>query len=104
MLIMRGHMALKRQTKRSDDVRAPRVPRGTAIIITRYREDVEKVALVNPEDLKMLEESHATLEALEENEPAALSKLSRKALRLEDRPTEDARVEDAEQIAAILDL
>jgi hypothetical protein len=80
------------------------VPRGTAIIITRYREDVEKVALVNPEDLKMLEESHATLEALEENEPAALSKLSRKALRLEDRPTEDARVEDAEQIAAILDL
>lgn len=97
-------MALKREAKRSNDLRAPSVPRGTAVIVTRYREDVAKVALVNPEDLAMLEEAHDLLEALGEVAPAPLSKLSRKALRLEDRPNADARIEDAEQIAAILDL
>jgi hypothetical protein len=97
-------MALKRETKRSDDVRAPAVPRGTAVIVTRYREDVAKVALVNPEDLAMLEEAHDMLESLGERDPEPLSKISRKALRLEDRPDEGTRVEDAERIAAILDL
>jgi hypothetical protein len=97
-------MALRRETKKSDEVRAPAVPRGRAIIVTRYREDVAKVALVNPEDLAMLEQSHDLLDALEEVAPTPPSKIARKALRLEDRPDPDARVEDAGRIAEILDL
>ncbi len=96
-------MALKHTTTRSNDLRAPAVPRGTALIVTRYREDVMKVALVNPEDLAMLEESHEILERLGEVAPASLGKISRKALRLEDRPRAEALIEDPERIAAILD-
>jgi hypothetical protein len=97
-------MALKHETKQADDVRAPSVPRGTAVIVTRYRKDVPKVALVNPEDLAALEESHEILEALGDVRPLALSRISEKALRLEDRPDERARVEDADRIAEILGL
>lgn len=97
-------MALKHTPKQSNHLRAPAVPRGTAVIVTRYRDDIAKVALVNPEDLAMLEESHDLLEGLSEIAPASLSTISRKALRLEDRPDADARVEDAERIAAILEL
>jgi hypothetical protein len=97
-------MPLHHETKPADDVRAPAVPRGTAVIVTRYREDVAKVALVNPEDLAVLEESHALLEAVGELEPEPLSRTALKALRAEDRPDRAARVENAEQIAAILDL
>jgi hypothetical protein len=97
-------MTLQRETKKSDEVRAPAVPRGTAVIVTRYREDVAKVALVNPEDLTMLEESHDLLDALDAVARPSLGKITRKALRLEDRPDPDARVEDADRIAEILDL
>jgi predicted transcriptional regulator len=97
-------VALKHERTPSNDLRAPAVPRGMALIVTRYRRDVAKVALVNPEDLAMLEESHDILEGLGELAPASLSKISRKALRLEDRPDADARVEDAERIAEILNL
>src|SRR5919204_3990930 len=97
-------MPLKPESKQSNDVRAPAVPRGTAVIVTRYRADVAKVALVNPEDLAMLERSHDLLDALEVATPPSLSKIERKALRLEDRPDSEARVEDAERIAKILDL
>ena len=48
-------VALKHENKQSNVLRAPAVPRGTAVIVTRYRADVAKVALVNPEDLAMLE-------------------------------------------------
>jgi hypothetical protein len=97
-------MTLHRETRTSDEVRAPAVPRGTAIIVTRYRAEVEKVALVNPEDLAMLEESHDLLDALDESAPAPLSGIAAKALRLEDRPDTDTRVEDPERIAQILEL
>jgi hypothetical protein len=97
-------MALKHETKQADDVRAPSVPRGTAVIVTRYRKDVPKVALVNPEDLAALEESHEILESLGDVRPLALSRISEMALRLEDRPDERARVEDADRIAEILGL
>jgi hypothetical protein len=97
-------VALQRETKKSDEVRAPAVARGRAIIVTRYREDVAKVALVNPEDLAMLEESHDLLDALKAVVPPSPSKTTRKALRLEDRPDPDARVEDAARIAEILEL
>jgi hypothetical protein len=97
-------MSLQRETKKSDEVRAPAVPRGTAIIVTRYREDVAKVALVNPEDLAMLEESQDLLDALGPATAPSLGKLTAKAVRLEDRPYPDARVEDADRIAEILEL
>jgi len=97
-------MGLKRETKKSNDVRAPAVPRGRAVIVTRYRDDKPKVALVNPDDLAMLEEAHELLESAGRLEPAPVSDLALKALRLEDRPDEDARVEDADRIAAILGL
>jgi hypothetical protein len=97
-------VALKHESRQSNDLRAPAVPRGTAVIVTRYRADVAKVALVNPEDLAMLEQSHDLLDGLEVAAPASLSKIESKALRLEDRPDPDARVEDAERIAKILDL
>ena len=97
-------MSLKRTTKHSDDVRAPAVPRGSAVIVTRYRDDNPKVALVNPDDLSMLEESHDLLQALGELERLPVSDIALKALGLEDRPDGDARVEDPEEIAAILKL
>jgi hypothetical protein len=97
-------VALKHENRQSNVLRAPAVPRGTAVIVTRYRADVAKVALVNPEDLAMLERSHDLLDALDVDTPASLSKIERKALRLEDRPDPEVRVEDAERIAKILDL
>jgi hypothetical protein len=74
------------------------------VIVTRYREEVAKVALVNPEDLAMLEESHELVQALGGLEPVPLSATALKAIELEDRPQPDARVEDPEQIASILNL
>jgi hypothetical protein len=97
-------VALQRETKKSDDVRAPAVPRGTAVIVTRYREDVAKVALVNPQDLAMLEQSHELVQAVGSLEPEPLSATALKALQAEDRPDPSARVENAEKIAAILEL
>jgi len=97
-------MALEHERTQADAVRAPAVPRGTAVIVTRYREDMAKVALVNPVDLAMLEESHDLVQALGALEPAPLSDLALKGLRFEDRPDAGSRVEDAKQIAAILDL
>jgi hypothetical protein len=97
-------MALEHETKKSDDVRAPAVPRGKAVIITRYRQDVAKVALINPEDLAMLEQSHDLLQSLGELEPSPLSSIALKAMRAEDRPRSSARIENAEKIAAILGL
>jgi hypothetical protein len=97
-------MALHRETKRSDDVRAPAVPRGTTVIVTRYRENAPKVALVNPDDLAMLEASHELVEGLGELESSPVSGIALKALRAEDRPAAGKQVESAKKIAEILDL
>jgi hypothetical protein len=51
----------------------------------------------------MLEESYALLEALGALDSEPLSDTALKALYAEDRPDPTARVEDAKQIAAILD-
>lgn len=74
------------------------------MIIIRYRDDNPKVALVNPDDLAMLEASHDLLQALGGLEPPAVTEVAHKALRLEDRPDDFVRVEDPEGIAAILQL
>jgi hypothetical protein len=51
-----------------------------------YREDVAKVALVNPADLAMLEESHELIEALGALDTEPLSDVALKSLRAEDPP------------------
>lgn len=99
-----GCVALERTTMPADEVRAPFVPRGNVVIVTRYREDVAKVALVNPEDLAMLEESHELVQRLGRLDPEPIGDLALKAIELEDRPRVGARVEDPERIAAILGL
>jgi hypothetical protein len=85
-------------------VRTPFMPRGSAVIVTRYRAEAEKVALVNPEDLAMLEESHDFVQALGKLAHARLTEAAHRAIELEDRPRAEARVEDPEQIAEILNL
>ena len=98
-------MGLERISKPSDEVRVPEVPRGTAVVVTRYREEVAKVVVVNPEDLAMLERSHELLEALDQLAPAARpSDAELTAMAVDDRPEPDKRVEDAERIAAVLRL
>ncbi len=97
-------MSLERTKRPSDQVRAPFVPRGSAVIVTRYREEVAKVALVNPEDLAMLEQSHEFVQGLGKLDPEPLSDTALKALALEDRPRAEARVEDPAKIAEILNL
>jgi len=74
------------------------------VIVTRYRAEAAKVALVNPDDLAMLEESHDLIEAVGLLEPERLSATALKALGSEDRPDPRARIERADQITAILDL
>lgn len=97
-------MPLEHKTAKANDVRAPEVPRGEALIVGRYRDDNPKVALVNPEDLAMLEQSHDLLEGLRGLEPFAADALTRKTLALEDEPDHGRTVEDAAEIVAILDL
>lgn len=96
-------MGLERETIKSNRVRAPAVPRGTAVMVARYRDDNLKAAIVNPEDLDMLEASHDMLQAAGRLEPLPLSDLALEAKRVEDRPDPDRLIEDADQIAAILD-
>jgi hypothetical protein len=96
---------LARNSRPSDEVRVPEVARGSAVIVTRYREEVAKVAIVNPEDLEMLERSHDLLESLDQLAPMAeLGDAELEALEMADRPDPVACIEDAEQISAILRL
>lgn len=97
-------MALERQRVRSNEIRAPRVPRGTTVIAYRYTADDPKVALVHPADLAMLERSHELLERVGRLEPVSTSDLALKAHGLEDRPNPDVLVEDPDEIAVILEL
>lgn len=94
-------MALKHRTARSNDVRAPAVERGEAIIVGRYRDDNPKVALVNPEDLAMLEESYDLIQAASVVEPLPRSPLALKALAIEDQPDDDALIEDPDTLAKL---
>lgn len=95
-------MPLLHRTAKANDVRAPEIPRGEALIVGRYRDDNPKVALVNPEDLSMLEESHDLLEGLTALESQPLDALTLKTRALEDRP--GSSVEDPDRIAVILGL
>jgi hypothetical protein len=97
-------MPLRHRTRPADDIRAPAVPRGEAVIVTRYRAEAAKVALVNPDDLAMLEESHDLIEAAGLLDAEPLTPTALKALRSEDRPDRRSRVERADQIISILDL
>jgi hypothetical protein len=96
-------MPLDREARSSNDVRVPAVARGRAVMVTRYGAANVKVALVHPKDLSMLEESHDLLETAGQLDPLPVTDLAAEALALEDWPDPVARVEDPEQIAAILD-
>ena len=96
-------MPLDRTTVPSNKLRAPEVSRGEALIVDRYHKEA-KVALVNPEDLAMLEESHELLEQLSRLEPLEVDALTLKTLAIEDQPDPAGPLEDPKQIAALLGL
>jgi hypothetical protein len=98
-------VALARVVKPSDQVRVPEVPRGTAVVVTRYREEVAKVAVVNPQDLAMLERSHELIEALHElAEPVEPTDAELAAAAAAEGPRPEQPIEAPAQIAAILRL
>jgi hypothetical protein len=88
---------------RSNDVRAPEVPRGEVVIVGRYSEKKPKVALINPADLAMLEHAHDTLQAFGRLDDLPVDELTLKTLAIEDRPDPQS-IEDPEAIAAALGL
>ncbi len=94
---------LHRTSVPSNSVRAPKVARGEALIVDRYAKE-PKVALVNPDDLAMLEESHDLLQTISKLEPLDLDDLTLKAIAAEDRPDPNGALEDPEKIAALLGL
>lgn len=96
-------MPLAHRSISSNDVRAPAVPRGEVVIVSRYSEATPKVALVNPADLAMLEDAHNTLQAIGQLDSTPADELTVRTLAAEDRP--DARsIEDPDAIAAALRL
>jgi hypothetical protein len=97
-------MPLRHKVARSNDVRAPAVSRGTAVIVGRYRADNPKVALIHPEDLAMLEESHDMLQNIGKLESLPVSDLALSAIADEDRPSPGALIEERDEIEALLDL
>jgi hypothetical protein len=88
---------------KSNDVRAPEVPRGEVVIVGRYSEKKPKVALINPADLAMLEHAHNTLQAIGQLDDLPVDELTLKTLAIEDRPDPQS-IEDPEAIAAALGL
>lgn len=97
-------MPLLHRTVAANEVRAPVVPRGEAIVVSRYRADRPKVALVNPDDLEMLEAAHDALQAIGQLEPLPLDDLALKTLEIEDRPSPQGAIEDAGRINKLLGL
>ncbi len=88
---------------KSNDVRAPEIPRGEVVIVGRYSEKTPKVALVNPADLAMLEDAHNLLQAFGQLDALPADDLTVHTLGIEDRP--DLRsIEDPDAIAAALGL
>jgi ABC-type lipoprotein export system ATPase subunit len=78
------------------------VARGEKVVVVRYQ--TEKVALVNPEDLALLEQSHDLLETLTAVEPLEVDGLALKTRATEDRPDAGGSIEDASALDALLDL
>jgi hypothetical protein len=96
-------MPLSHRSMLSNEVRVPDVPRGEVVIVGRYSEKTPKVALINPEDLAMLEDSHNLLKRIAELEELPVDELTLKTLAIEDRPDAES-ITDPSAIAAILDL
>jgi hypothetical protein len=87
----------------SNEVRVPDVPRGEVVIVGRYSEKTPKVALINPEDLAMLEDSYNLLKRIEELGELPVDELTLKTLAVEDRSDPES-ITDPSVIAAILNL
>jgi hypothetical protein len=86
----------------SNEVRVPEVPRGEVVMVGRYSEKTPKVALINPEDLAMLEDAHELLSTIT-LEDVPVDELTVKTLATEDSP-EPESITDPAAIAAILGL
>jgi hypothetical protein len=91
-------MALLRRSSSANAVRVPVVPRGEAVSVSRYRESSVKAVVINPEDLKMFEESFDLIQEIAALEPLELDGDMAHHAVAEARPGEV--VEDPEQIRA----
>lgn len=91
--------AIETERRESSSARVPRVPRGKAIVYTRY--DEEKSVVMNPEDFHRLVELDEALGGISDDRPG-LSDLAREAHDLEDTPGEP--LEDPAAIKALLGL
>ena len=91
--------ALETDWRDSSTARVPKVPRGKAIVYTRYGR--EQSVVLHPEDFHRLVELDEALNELAEHRPA-LSDLARQAHALEDTPGES--VENPAEIKALLGL
>jgi hypothetical protein len=100
---MLASVPLSRRSMLSNEVRVPDVPRGEAVIVGRYSEKTPKVALINPEDLAMLEDSYDLLKRIEDLGELPVDELTLKTLAVEDRPDAES-ITDPSAIAAILNL
>lgn len=73
-------------------------------MVGRYSEERIKAAVLNPEDLEMLEDSHEFVEQLGQLAPLPLSDLELRALESEERPSPQGAIEDPAKIKALLGL
>lgn len=73
-------------------------------MVGRYSEDRIKAAVLNPEDLEMLEDSHELVEQLGRLDPVPLTDLELRVLEAEERPNARRAVEDPAEIKALLGL
>jgi len=91
--------AIETERRESSSARVPSVPRGKAIVYTRYAE--EKSVVMNPEDFRRLVELDEALGRMSDERPS-LSDLAREAHELEDAPGEP--LEDPAAIKVLLGL
>lgn len=88
------------ERRESSTARVPAVPRGKAIIFTRY--DEEKAVLLSPRDFHRLAALDEAIEEIGSADSPPLSELALEAHRLEDEPGEP--LEDPSAIKALLGL
>jgi hypothetical protein len=96
-------MNLSHRTVLSDSVRVPQVERGEVVLVGRYSHDTPKAAIVNPEDLAMLEDANKILNDIQAALAVPVDDLAERVHFDEDRPHGDA-ITDPARIRALLGL
>ncbi|HWD69183.1 MAG TPA: hypothetical protein VG293_03250, partial [Solirubrobacteraceae bacterium] len=87
----------------ANSVRVPKVHRGEVIMVGRYNEASPKAAIIAPEDLDMLEDTHTLMTHIAQAMDIPVDELTLKARALEDTPDAQS-VTDPEAIIAALGL